>query len=315
MVKARISNFIKKHKNKIGDLGMKLIIVAIVVFIATILLSGTRSLNNEKKESPKDVYEPTKTIIQGHDVSEKQYEKDSNIVEKFLEYCNNKDVEQAYNLISEDCKDSLYPTLERFKTSYYEHIFQQQREYNLQSWISTNEYTVYKIRYTNKMLSTGTYQKGNIYQDYITLLKNTDAEKIALGTFIKSETLNKQTSTKEIQAKVIKKTIYADKEEYEIYIKNNTENTIKLDSLKKTNTIKLVGNSGGAYNTYTNELFSLNMIIKSGETNKLTIKFKKTCESNNNSKYIQFSEVIRNYDEYLKGENNYNDTFKVEIQL
>ena len=33
MIRVKISNFIKRNKNKISDLGKKLIIVAIVVFV------------------------------------------------------------------------------------------------------------------------------------------------------------------------------------------------------------------------------------------------------------------------------------------
>jgi len=43
MIRVKISNFIKNNINKIRDLGIKLIIVAIIIIIATIILSTNRN--------------------------------------------------------------------------------------------------------------------------------------------------------------------------------------------------------------------------------------------------------------------------------
>lgn len=316
MLRVRISNFIRKNKDKINDLVVKLTIVAIVVLIATIVLSFSRNnRQNEKNNENKEVYKPQETVVKGRDVPEKQYTADTNAINQFLEYCNNKEFEKAYELISTDCKEELYPSLELFKTNYCANIFKEKREYNLQSWVSTNQYTIYKIRYTTNLLATGKYDENNVYQDYITLIKENNNEKIAIGTFILKQELSKETDTQEIQAKVINKNIYVEDEEYELYVKNKTENIIKLDSLKKTDNIKIIGDSGGAYDVYTNKIFSSNITIQPGETKRITLRFKKSIGSDNISKYIQFSEVIRNYTEYMKDEDNYLDLFNLKIQL
>ena len=129
MLRLKISNFIRNHKDKIKDLGQKLLMVAMGVFIATIILSSMSGGENEKDQNEianeiANVYKPTQTVIQGSDVSKEQYEEDKNLVNTFLEFCNNGKVEDAYNLISDECKQESYPTIEQFKKYYYDNILQ-----------------------------------------------------------------------------------------------------------------------------------------------------------------------------------------------
>lgn len=314
MIKVKISNFIKNNINKFKDLGIKLIIVAIVVFIATIILSLNRN-DGVKKDENQEIYTPTETVIKGSNVSEKQYKMDLNIIDKFLEYCNNKKVEEAYAMISDECKENIYPTLDIFKESYYNSIFSEKKEYNLQSWISTNKYTVYKIRYTEDILSTGSYNENNVYQDYITLIKNSDIEKISIGSFINKEELNTITSTDKLEVKVIKQYIYLDYEEYIIQVKNNSENTILLDDLNTNNNIKLISGTGINYKANINKIFKSDLLIETQKSNIIKLTFKKEFSSGNKSEYIQFSNAIRNYNEYSTNSDNYNQTFSIKIKL
>lgn len=315
MIRRWISNFIRNNKSKFRNLGIKLIMVAIIVLIATIILSLSNNSNKNKDEDDKEIYRPTETVIKGSDVSEQQYEKDVNTIDKFLQYCNNKQVEEAYSLLSDECKEIQYTTLDTFRTTYYNPIFSQKREYNLQSWISTKEYTVYKIRYTTNMLTTGIYEENNTFLDYITLIKNSDIEKISIGSFITSEDLDIITTTNEIEARVIKKYIYLDNEEYIIQVKNKTENTIILDTLNTSNYSVLVGDNEVKYRLDINELFRSNLTIQPQITKTIKLNFKKEVNSNNKSKYIHFTNIIRNYEEYNMNSESYNDIFEIKIKI
>lgn len=317
-IRLMFSNFIKRHEDKIKDLGQKAIIVAMALCVATILLRSFSKMNDnsDKQENVigTDVYKPTDTIIKGQDITKEEFEEDSNLVNTFLNFCNNEKIEEAYNLISDECKEEKFPTLEIFKNNYYNDIFAKKRECNLQSWISNNDYIVYKARYTNDMMATGTYDETNIYQDYITLNRKNDNEKISIGSFIDSEECNIITKTAEIEATVVKKKIYIEDEEYEIYVKNNTDKTILLDNLKYSSTIYLT--SGGVeYMAYKNELYESNLIIKPGQTKGITIRFIKNLSSNKKSKTIKFSNVIKDYNTYLKNEEAYNDIIEIKIKV
>lgn len=314
MLRRWFSSWIRKNKNKFINIGSKLIIVAIVVFIATIIVSMSER-ENIVTENQKKTYKPKETIIKGYEVSDKQYELDTNLINKFLEYCNDFQPEKAYDLLSKECKEYIYPTLEIFKNSYYNPIFKEKKLYNLQAWITTSKYTIYKIRYTNNILSTGEYDKNQIYNDYITLTKNQEIQNISIGSFVASEELNVTTLKEDIKFNVTKKNIYLEDEEYEIYVQNNSPKTILLDNLENNNTIKLITNTDDEHQAYMNQILNSNLIIKPGYTKKVTIKFKKSVSNSRKSEYIEFLKVIKDYDKYIQDKENYNDTINLKINI
>ena len=58
-------------------------------------------------------------------------------------------------------------------------------------------------------------------------------------------------------------------------------------------------------------------IIENKFTNKLQIKFNKSYSSSKNAEKVVFSNVILNYEEYLKEENkqNYSDISELEVNI
>lgn len=313
-IRLKIIGFIKKNRYKIQDLLKKVAIVAIIVLIATIIATSFSGVQDQNTENEHNVYKPTETIIKGQDVSQEKFEQDSNLVNTFLEYCNNKKVEDAYDLVSDECKNEKYPTIEEFKEYYYNDIFAKKRECNLQAWISATDYIVYKVRYTNSMLSTGTYDENDVYEDYITLNRKNNTEKISIGSFVDTEECHIVTKEDGIEATVIMKKIYISDEEYEIYVTNNTEKTILLDNLNSSTSILLLS-STSQYLAYTNKLFISNLIIEPGETQRLQIRFIKSLGSNSESRRIQFSSVIKDYEAYIQDETGYTDTTQIKIKV
>lgn len=316
MFRLKIIDFIQRNKYKFYEIGKKLVIVAMVVLIATIIFSSSNEVEEkEKQDNNKVVFKPTDTIIQGSDISEEEYKEDKNLVNKFLEYCNNAQIEKAYNLISEDCKEESYPTLEVFKENYYDTVFNRKRQCNLQSWISQGEYIVYRVRYTNDMLSTGVYDENDVYEDYITLNKRNNTERISIGSLVDANTCNVVTETNGLKATVIKKTTYVSYEEYEINIENKSSSTILLDDLSRTNTIKLKAEYDIEYAAYINKLYINDMIIKPGEEKRIKIRFKKYLSSNDESRSITFSNVIKDYDLYKLDKESFKDIISITIKV
>lgn len=316
MIRIKISHFIKKHKAKLQDLGVKLIMVAMIVFSATIILSSISDIKkDDNKKEVYNVYKPTQTVIQGGNISVEQYQKDTNLVNTFLEHCNNKEIEEAYSLLSDECKQESYPTIEMFKTNYYNTIFNRKREFNLQSWLTKSNYTVYRIRYTNNMLATGTYDENDVYQDYITLNRKDDTEKISIGNFVDAENLNIVTETEEIIANVIKKRQYMTYEEYDIQINNKTYNNVLVSDLYNTEAIKLISRTGTVYGAYNSKIFMKDLLIAPIGSQKITIRFKKNFSSTEGSKEIVISNFIKDYDTYIKDKANYNDVKSITINV
>ena len=72
----------------------------------------------------------------------------------------------AYNQLSEECKKEQYPTLTAFKTLYYDKIFNQKRNSEIE--IVDNE--TYKITLYEDMLETGTIENREGIKDYYKII-------------------------------------------------------------------------------------------------------------------------------------------------
>ena len=40
------------------------------------------------------------------------------IIDQFIKYCNSKDINNAYNLLSDDCKNEVFKNIETFNNNY-----------------------------------------------------------------------------------------------------------------------------------------------------------------------------------------------------
>lgn len=307
MLKRWISNFKKKNRSKFYNLGIKLIIVAIIIFIATVIISIRGNNQNEENEN-KSVYNPTSTVISGKNITEEKYEENKNIVDKFMQYCNEKNVQAAYDMLSEECKENQYKDIEVFNKIIIKQIFNTKRTYNIQSWVNNSKFNVYRIRITEDLLATGNYDNTKKYETYITTYPN--SEKISIGEYICKEEINKKNSTDIVEAVVVNKIIYIDQEEYEIKIKNLSNKEILIDNLKDNKTIRLYGKDGNAYTPYYDKLYNSNLSVLPGETITLKIKFKKSIASYIESKEIKLSGIITDYESYKNSQENYKEALK-----
>ena len=103
-LRSTIRNFIKKHKNKV-----------ILILIAWITIVAINYLRGKWWEEGKiTTYEPHKPIIEtGETVSTKNQAKIEALISQYIQYCNAKEYEKAYAMIRQECREMVYPTLER----------------------------------------------------------------------------------------------------------------------------------------------------------------------------------------------------------
>lgn len=313
MFRRWLSNFYKNNKEKIS----KFIKVFGLLILIGIALANSVGKNSNKNESINDgtIYTPTKTVISGKDVDKEEYKKEENLVKTFVEYCNNSKIQEAYNLLTEECKEKLYPNIETFKKNYYDVIFNQNREVNLQSWVTNKNYNTYKVTFIEDIMATGNYDNVKKFEDYITIVTKNDEQKLNINNYVKSEEINKTTKTDALEINVKSVDTYMNSVRYYLEIDNLTENDILLDTLKNE-TLKLVGTNGAEYALDNTNLFSSNLIIyKDSKSKEIELKFTKQYGSDVIGASIEFNKVIINYNEYLKDNNNYKDYKEISIKL
>ena len=109
----KMRDFWRKNKPKI--------IIALLIWLVIIVINYILK-NFKQEELPKTTYEPHIAIMDNSEVPEKLQDPIENLIDKYINYCNNKEYENAYTMISSNCRNALYPDIESFK-KYIDSIF------------------------------------------------------------------------------------------------------------------------------------------------------------------------------------------------
>lgn len=280
-----------------------LIIIAIIALIQilnnfALKRSGIKN-NIDQNANSTNTINKNYSVITGKEIKEEV----SQIIDEFINYCNNQEVEKAYGLLSDECIKTLYPTLEDFTQKYYQKLFINKKTYLYQSWISYDNKYTYKVDFLDDMLATGTASTSSII-DYYTVVKDNQNYKLNINKFIGITDINKTETKNNITINVNRKKVFMDYETYEIEIKNNSEKEIMLDSLQDTDTVYVENDSKQQYYWTSHEILEEDITIKRAQGKKIDIKFNKEYKPSKEAKKIVFSEIMLNTLDSLKIEIN-----------
>ena len=226
-----------------------------------------------------------------------QYRKTAqNIINQFAQYCNQNQIEAAYNMLTNDCKQVLFPTINEFKQNYANQVFNEKRTAKVEESMYGNG--IYKVSYAKDLLTSGGYIQDGTLQDYVKLEQIGNETKISLNQFLQKETLNKEITTNAIYMKAIQKQEYINYEIYKIQITNQSNQTILISTKEKNNAVYLVDQNEVEYPSNIDEQALEKLIVKPQATTILELKFNKMYNTNRKTKAIRFTDVIPNYEQY-----------------
>ena len=306
----------KKIKSKINIiLFFVLAILFMWILISAILGDKKEEENIVENQSS---YKPAEVVIDGEDVDETVYEEEESIINTFVDYCNQGKITEAYNMLSSDCKEALYPDQQSFENNYYKNIFTEKRTCNLQAWINDDNYTTYRVRYIGDIMSTGDYENSNKYQYYITIVTTEDnAKYLSISSYISKERFdNIQIEAEElsIQVKYVEK--YINYVDYTFEVKNKSDKIILLDSTKNiSKTAYIITNDDKTRTCDSTSINMLDLKVDPNNTENITLRYNKVAGSNDEDKEIHFTNIVKDYDLYVQNRNDYNDFLELMIKL
>lgn len=269
--------------------------------------------NNNSNISNIGTIVSNKSAITDTKVDNEKLNDDVTVINEFIENCNERNIEKAYSLLSNECKEEMYPTAKDFYENYYMMVFNNNKlEYSVENWIQDT----YEVKFIEDMLATGKINDEN-KQDYITIVEENDSFKININNYIGREILNKEIENNDIILNLIQKDIYMDYEVYKITIKNNTGKSILLAPEDKTNTIYLQNTNGGKFYAASSELLKEELLLENNYIHTIDVKFNKTYSYSNNIECLAFSNVVLDYEEYLNldDKDKYEDIYNLQINL
>ena len=302
----KLAEWYVKNKSKIMLAIFFFVVIAVISLIVGILarMEQEDALNTITESTQKeptqvanftDIYvEGGESVVTGEEITSSQVTM-LEYINEFVDLCNTQQVEEAYNLLSDECKEEVYPSLDSFKRNYYNTVFNgQKRNISVESWANN----IYKVKYEVDALSTGVYTEENTLQDYISVIKDDNGEgKLNVNGYIGRKEINKVKNNSNINITVLRSDSHMDYETYTYSMTNNTSNTILLDDKEDTNNMYIEDENGNQYTAYINELSDAELMLTPGETKQITIKYYNKYGLTKNIKNIVFNKIILNYNE------------------
>lgn len=255
-----------------------------------------------------------KSPVTGKSVSEDELKNVSDIIKQFMDYCNSSNVEAAYNLLTDECKEEMYPTINDFNNIYFNYTFGgEKKTYTIENWVND----IYQVRITGDILSTGKIDNAETKQDYVTIVEEDGVYKLNINSYVGRSKPNKVTNIDDIKVTVTQVDTYMDHEEYNLLIENNSTNDILLDTSNDTKSVFLLNKNDKKTYFLSNEIIPNQLMVQSKYKTNLKIKFANAYSSSSTYKNIVFTKAVLNYDEYKKIENKeqYNNFEELRIKI
>ena len=280
-----IIRFFNQNKKQI----IRVILLILFVFIILQLL------NNMTKEKNKNLnaISEDKSIDYGKDYSiisesykdESIYKRETNILNQFANYCNEKNYEQAYDLLTDNCKEALYPNIDTFIQGYCNENFENKKTCKFQAW---NEQT-YLVEIRRDAMSTGVYSENNYLQDYYTV----EGDKLNINSFVKRENVNKEKTSENITIKIDSIDYFIDYTQLNITTINMNKERILLDTQENERTILLTDGNGLKLSSNVNEIAKQSLVIESGGVRKNTLRFEEGYKTDIKLRNLELSGILK----------------------
>lgn len=315
-------NIIRLYNQNRKQLFIVIIIIAFIIlaihFVNHLVKEDNKEnlnsgISSSSTSSATTTYNPQQSSISSSSVSNKVYKVQSELIDKFIKYCNEGKSEEAYNLLSSDCKTVMFPTLEYFINNYQKVVFSGSKLYSIKNWTSN----IYKISITENILSTGKSNNGIAIEDYFAIVNEENESKLNINGFIERYAPRRKSSNDNIEVEIIYKDIYMDYEIYTLRALNKTDKTVLLDSGESTQKMYLIDKSNVKLMSYRNEVTNAELKILPYAQNEIKIKYASTYISTRVVDFLVFEDILLDFDDYnntsIKKEYKNRTSFKVEL--
>lgn len=315
----RLLRFYNQNRMKIWALILGVIFILLVIQVFNSIARTNREKQNreilEKETTLDNVVsydKQSESIISEEDVPEQYREDFGNVIEQFFTYCIQHEPQKAYNLLSQDTINTLYPTEELFKNLYYTEKFKGNKEFSYQNWIKSGKLYIYQVKIFDNMLATGK-ANNTYYEDYVTIVPEEGEYKLNINQLIGVKNIYQKYSSDELDITVKDSQVFMDYEIYSFEIKNKTDKTILLDTREDTDSTYLLDDVNNQYSALLYENNEEELIIQPGENKTISIRFSDVYREGIVITQIHFSDIVLDYHTYIAGNEVQRTTFEIEL--
>ena len=275
----KIRRFIKKNRKKV---------IFVIITVAIIIAINYILKNMPEEEIPKTTYEPNVAVMDESEVPKKWHSEIENRIKTFVDYCNNKEYQKAYDMISDDCKDAIYPVIGDFK-EYVDKRFQVKRIYSIQNFSNISKQYIYDVNFMSDFMATGSTGTNYGYvQEKFVFTEDDNSLKFAIGGFVRTNILDAFVEDENLKIVTKKKNVYYDHETYTVDITNKTDYPIVLGDGTGEDEIAISVNEQLREETNLN---AVNVVLQPNESRTFTFVFEKYCDDGYAPQAMYFTDV------------------------
>lgn len=277
----RIGRFFKRN--------MKVIVIVLILWLCVLVINNMLK-GYKPQETLNTTYNQHESVLGSKEQVPTQLKEPINeLVDQYFNYCQNKEYENAYNMLSEGCKSIYFAKIDDFK-KYVDTVFNSEKIYYIQNYSNYKNYYIYQIRIFDNIMKTGMTGVKDIsfYEEKIVISQDKDGKlRLSIKQYINSETMNDVYEDDYLKIWIEKKDVFYEQERYTIKIKNKSQYIAVLaDGQEQYESILVVGSQNrDAINSY------LNLVINPGETNAYELDFTKFYDETYLSKGMIFNAV------------------------
>lgn len=275
----KIRRFFKKYKKII----IFLVILWAIIFVVNYILK-----NMPEEEIPKTTYEPNVSVMSEDEVPEKWHETIESTIETFVQRCNNKEYESAYNMLSDDCKSEVYPTLSSFQ-NYVDSKFSTKRAYSIQNFSNVGNQYIYDVNLMEDLMATGLTGREFYYEEEkFVFTEDDDTLKLAIDGFVRKTQLNVFAEDENLKINIDSKNVFYDHETYKVTLNNRSSHPIVIADGSSDDEIVLYT---GEDNRNERNVATYGIVLQPNETKSYTFTFTKYCDDGNAPEYMNFNDI------------------------
>ena len=301
------------------------IIALIILFIIAIIqilnsaaknkskVEGNQLENTSQTENQRLYEKESISLVSGEELTGSNKETFGKLIDEFINNCVNEKYDEAYKILSDDCKNELYPSKEIFIDQYCKPRFKKDKVIDFQLWSSGGAY-IYLVKIYDNMLSAGRLSTTTYTQDYYSIVQSGQEHKINVNGYLGRVERRKETSQDNIKIIVDYSNVYMDYEIYSITVQNRGEKDILLDTREETDSVYITDENGYNYEALMYEILDEDLVIKAGEEKNITIKFSNNYNDGVEMKGIVFSKIAKDYIAYNNSD-FYEDYLEISIEL
>lgn len=287
----KIKNFFKKYK--------KVIFFIIIVWV--IIIAINYLLSHKKEEIVLNTtYNPHESVLPGDtELSEKMETSIEDIIDDYVNKCNNKDYSGAFNLLTSDCKTHVFnDSLDNF-TTYASSIFATEKRYSIQNYRNYGEEYIYNIKLIDDIIKTGLTNQSYAYYEEKMVIKEENGElKLNVNDYMGFSDLKKVGEDDYLKIRIESKEEFYEYEIYSIKITNKTDKEVVLYDALVGNELTLVSGQDERNPTNVEET----IILEPGETKTFNVTFNKYYDESTKASEIAFNKIRIMTDQYTGNE-------------